>query len=476
MQLSDDEVIDIARNLWTRHRNELAGHDRIRRYLRGEAGRPSVPEGANSELKELARLSIKNVLVLVRDAFAQSLSVVGFGSPSSDDNAEAWQLWQEQKMDARQGEVHRAAVSYGTAYAIVTRRDGIRLRSPRQLFAVYADPHTDDWPGYALETWIDWSDKLPRRRGRLYDNQLIYPLDLGTVPTIENGEASGVARGVTGDPVTIPPLNAQVDGDPEQHGWPAPPVIRFVTSRDTEDFPVGEIAPLIEAQKALNAVNFDRLVVSRFGAFPQKYAIGWAPADNAELARASAARLMAFEDDNVHVGDFTQASVEPYNSILVEMLTHIALTAQVPVPSVTGSLTNVAAETVAMAEAPHQRKLAGQRESLGESWEQTIRTYAAMNDVDVPDDAECKWRETEARSFAQVVDGITKLAGAGVPIETLLPDVPGWTQQRVSAALAALQARPQAQQQPEIPSAAASGSDRRTAPPAAIPEPAQTGV
>ena len=52
-------------------------------------------------------------------------------------------------------------------------------------------------------------------------------------------------------------------------------------------------------------------------------------------------------------------------------------------------------------------------------------------DSETADDTEAEvvWRDTEPRSFAAVVDGVCKLAAAGVPIESLLPMIPGMTQQ-----------------------------------------------
>ena len=91
-----------------------------------------------------------------------------------------------------------------------------------------------------------------------------------------------------------------------------------------------------------------------------------------------------------------------------------------------------------MAEAPYQRKLKEKRESLGESHEQLIRHMAALQGTEVPDDVEVVWHDSEARSFGAVVDGITKLSAAGVPIDVLLDDVPGWTKQQVDAARVSL--------------------------------------
>ena len=44
-------------------------------------------------------------------------------------------------------------------------------RSPRQLIAVYADPQLDEWPLYALETWVDQSGGKRTRRGMFIDDQ-----------------------------------------------------------------------------------------------------------------------------------------------------------------------------------------------------------------------------------------------------------------------------------------------------------------
>lgn len=351
--LTPDEVVDVTRDLWKRHRDELPGHERVNDYVRGKRGVPEVPDGAGDELVDIAKMSVKNVLSLVRDAFAQSLAVTGLRSPDSDDDAQAWDLWQQFKLDARQAEIHRPCITFGSAYAIGLK-DEVRIRTPRQVFAVYADPHIDDWPVHALETWIDRSGKKPVRLGRLYDDEAFYPISLGS------GGLTNRSR--DGDAYSAGNVRAEQVGDPVAHGSAYCPVVRYVNARDAEELVVGEVEPLITQQRAINVVNFDRLVVSRFGAFPQKYAIGWAAPDSAALARASAARLMAFDDETVKVGDFAQASVEPYNSILEEMLAHVAMAAQIP-PSLLAPMANLSAEAIAMAEAPYQRKLDEKRES-----------------------------------------------------------------------------------------------------------------
>lgn len=428
--LTPAEVEETVRDLWSRFQAELPIHDDVYDYVRGRLGVPSVPEGSGDELQDLAKMAVKNVLPLVEDAFTQSMMVVGFRAESDETDADVWQKWQERRLDARQSAVHRSMVRYGTGYVIELPHE-THVRSPRQVFAVYEDPHVDEWPIYVIETWIDRSEGKPLRRANLYDDEMVYPVTLGSVHRETGSFRDGDARSVG---ITF----AYDPDDAYSHAAPHCPVVRFVNDYDAEDVIRGEIAPLLVKQRALNVVNFDRLVVSRYGAFPQKYVIGWDPSGSDELARASAARLMAFADDQIKVGDFAQASVEPYNAILEEMVRDIAMTAQIPPFVLTGDILNIAAEAAAMIEAPYQRKAALKREAAGESWEQYLRLVGTLHNIEVPDNAEVQWESTEARSFGAVVDGITKLTAAGVPIEELLQDIPGWTQQRVDAARAAI--------------------------------------
>lgn len=435
--LNRNEIAALIGDMWQLHLSERVWLDRIYEYVKGLRGRPVVPEGASDEVKDLARLSVKNVLALVRDSFSQNLSVVGYRNATAKENDPSWNLWQANRMDARQAEVHRPALTYGTAYVTVTSGDNgpvFRTRSPRQILAVYEDPTLDQWPQYALETWVAQKNAKPHRRGVLYDSTYMYHLDLGHISIGDaDTEQSRVTR----------PINVVEVTEVERHGAtfegePVCPVVRFISARDADDMIVGEIAPLILLQQAINNVNFDRLIVSRFGANPQRVITGWA-GSKSEVLKASAMRVWTFEDPDVKAQAFPAASIQPYNDVLEEMLQHVAMVAQISPSQVTGKMVNVSAEALAAAEANQQRKLAAKRESFGESWEQVLRLAAEMDGTN-PDaaaqtladaGAEVIWRDTEARSFAAVVDGVTKLAAAGIPIEQLLTIVPGMTQQQI---------------------------------------------
>lgn len=424
------DISDLVTRMMNLHLVELAKFDRIHDYLVGKLGRPEIPEDADAEVREIWKICVHNVLSLVHDAFTQNLSVVGYRSAQSTENAAGWDRWQNNRMDARQAEIYSSAVKYGVGYVVAD--GGVwRPRSPRQLLALYEDPQIDDWPQYALETWVDSTDAKPRRKGFLFDGELKYPLDLGQVAAPirdEDGTVRRAAFSMDGNSVGEPVRHGGVSG-----GKPVCPVVRYVNRRDAEDLVEGEIERLIPDQRVINEVNFDRLIVARFGAFPQKVITGWTDTKE-KLMSATARKTWTFDDDQVKAFTLAAASVDPYNGLIEKLGEHVAMRAQISPAYVTGKMVNLSAEALAAAEANQQRKLGAMRESHGESHEQLLGLEIERTGGRVDDSAEVAWKDTEARSFAAIVDGIYKLADAvskGLPIEPFLPLVPGLSQQMI---------------------------------------------
>ncbi|MEX5637412.1 phage portal protein [Parafrankia sp. FMc2] len=411
MPLSADDVVDRARELMGVRVRERPRLDRIHEYLRDDPDRrlSGLPPTVPADVHRLARFSRVNMLKFVVNARVQSMFVDGLRLPRQADNVDAWQVWQANRLDARQIGVHRAALAYGAAYVTVLpgRRGDesmpvLRGASPRQLTVAYS-PDDDDWPSYALEQ---------RRNGtwRLIDSEAVY-----TLADVDDDTD-----------------RFRLVGEPAVHGLDVCPVVRIRETDDLDDEVQGIVDPLTPLQDQINITTFGLLTAQHYQAFRQRWVIGWAaPTEEASL-KASASKLWSFEDPEVKVGEFGQVDLGGYINSREASIRHLATISQTPAHELLGQLVNLSAEALAAAEASHRRALAENQTVAGESWEQALALAGEIRGVEVPLDAEVRWRDTESRSLAQTADALGKIATMlGVPPAELWEMLPGVTQQQV---------------------------------------------
>lgn len=436
----DERLTDIARaaiwDAWKQRATSRIRLTKISDYAHGRGGIPELAPGASKELKDIASLSRLGMARTVLKTYLRGLTVTGFRSPTAADNDPVWGWWQAHRMDARQALAHRPALTYGVSYAslLPDDRTGDPARpafwNPLNAIVSYEAPD-DEFPESAVLM-------RPTREGRsmlFIDRETVTPVLLR-----KNGGAhqDGDIDGQRWE-------NLEVTGDSWAHGavydgQPVCPVVRFVDdAEDDERYGLGVVEPVIELNRAMNQVNFDRLVVSRFGAYDQKVIIGWST-EKQRLTEMSAAHISTIDrhPDDVRIESWQASALAPYSELIREMREQVALEAAIPLWAA-GNISNVSTDTAAMIEAAHQRELGIKRNSYGESWEQLLRLAVDMNGQTQPaDDAEMIWQATQVQTFAGVVDGITKLANipadaAGVPIEMMLDLIPGMSQQKIDA-------------------------------------------
>ncbi|OHV42197.1 hypothetical protein BBK14_11285 [Parafrankia soli] len=379
--------------------------DRIHDYLCDDPARrlPGLPEQAPAELHRLARISRVNMLKFVVSGRVQAMYVDGYREPRAADNVAAWDVWQRNRCDARQIGVHRAALAYGAAYVTVlpgTPVPVLRGVSPRRMTAAYGDD--DDWPKVALErTHSGW---------RLYDAEAVYLLEAG--------------KGSDG--------LAAVGSD--EHGAGVCPVVRMRETEDLDDEVVGVVEPLIPLQDQINITTFGLLVAQHYGAFRQRYIIGWMAEDEEAKLKASASKLWTFEDSpqEISVGEFGQTDLSGYIASREASLRHLATISQTPAHELLGELVNLSADALVAAEASHRRAVTENQTVMGEGWEQALALAGTLMGDEPDAAAEVRWRDTESRSMAQVADALGKMAQMlGVPPAELWEMLPGVSQQQV---------------------------------------------
>jgi hypothetical protein len=405
--LSAKQAVDLTAELVDVRGGEQPRLDRVHRYLSDEQPIPWLPAGAPNEVRQLAAMARVNVLKFVVSTQAQSLFVSGYRSMRGDEEP-VWDVWQRNGMDRRQVGVHRAALGYGAAYMTVLPGAPVPVMrgvSPRNLTAVYGDD--DLWPTYALEKRRTAAGEL----WRLFDDTHTYWLG--------SDRHGGPLQFISS----------------EEHGLGVVPVVRFVPEDDLDGAIIGEVEPLIALQDQINITTFGLLVAQHYGAFRQRWIIGWTAESENQLLRASAAKTWTFEDhpDEVRVGEFSQTDLAGYIDSREASLRHLATVSQTPVHELLGTLANLSAEALVAARHSADRKTGEREITFGESHEQALE-FAGLLIGAAPDPAaQVRWKDTTARSLAQVADALGKISTQlGVPPEALWEMIPGVDRQDVT--------------------------------------------
>lgn len=428
--LSAEEAVSTAthlrRTLDSERQHRL---NNIHDYLRNKVCNVYVPRSASQEYRKLVDQSRVPVLPLVVTEIAQNLFVEGYRPARQADNAQVWQIWQANRMDARQASVYRAALSYGYAYATALpgRPRGVRSSaastavirpySPRRMVAMYDDPANDEWPELALAVSSGMERGKKVARFRLYDDTSVY-------------ELVGSEDGGTPDLRSV-----------SEHGLGVCPVVRWLNEYgDVDDGSQGEVEQLIPLQDQLNNITFGLLMAVQYAAFKQKWVTGMEIQEDEngnpkEPFNVAVNRLLQAEDSDTKFGEFSETNLSGYLDSRDSSLRLVSSLAQIPphVLASSGAVANLSADALAAIEAGLQRKVADRKTSFGESTEQLLRLAGlAAGDRAAWEDTSSQvvWRDTESRSLAQVADALGKMAQMlAVPVEALWERIPGVTQQ-----------------------------------------------
>lgn len=394
------------------------------------------PPDAPASMKALARKAESNYLPLLVKTFGQVIKVDGYLSQSDEGAVEPWMWWQRNRMDSRQTGPTRAALKYGVSYATALpgtygRGDAgpaISLFSPREMTALYQDPEADEWPMLALGVDGD--------RVYLYDEEMRYNFGIEARPGFELVPPSGALDLATGARLTYI--------DAEAHETGVCPVVRY---RDRNllsgEESLGIVEPLLVINERITETTFQALVTNYFQAFKQRYLIGWVPKTERDELKSGAGTMWYLDKppSDVTIGELAEGKTDL--EIRNASIRDFAAIGQIPAQALgIDGISNISDATLAGLEAAKNREAAEITTSLGESHEQLLRlcAYIDGNETAANDYAsEVRWRDFEARSYAQTIDGLGKLVTMlGLDPAIALEDVPGMTEQRLIRAQASV--------------------------------------
>jgi len=192
------------------------------------------------------------------------------------------------------------------------------------------------------------------------------------------------------------------------------------------------VEPFFPLQDQVNITTFGLQVAQHYGAFRQRYVIGWLAETETQALRASAARLLNFEDSDITVGEFQQTELRGYIESREATIRHLATVSQTPVHELLGQFVNLSAEALEAARASHAAGVEENRIVAGESHEQLLNLAAEMIGADPDAAASVVWRDTRVRSLKEAAEALGALVEKlGVPPRELWHLIPGIPQHEV---------------------------------------------
>ena len=356
---------------------------------------------------------------LVVDASAERLRVDGFRFGDDASDADAWEIWQRNGLDAESDMAHVEAIKLGTSYALVGPDDDGKAAiqidaADRAIVAV--DPGQ---PRRRLAGLRYWADEWGVEHCGVF-------LPTETVWWRRESESApwAEAPGSGQNPLGVVPLVPLAN---------APTLSNRLGRSDIE-----RVIPL---QDAVNKLCGDMIVASEFAAFPQRWATGIEIPKNPETGQRMAAqflggadRVWAVESDTAKFGNFSVSDLGIYVKAIEMLIQHVAAQTRTPPHYLLGAMGSFpSGESLKATETGLVAKVRRKMLSFGEGWETAMRLAFAIEGQTAKAeliDAETIWANPESRIVGETVDAAVKLATIGVPRPALWEYI-GASQQQI---------------------------------------------
>ncbi len=438
-------------------------YEKLKRYREGEHDKPFVPPGVSQEYMQLRDYAQANMLNLIADAPLQRLRVEGYVSHAGDSEKDAafWKdSWQFNRMDARQKIINGDAYWYGRGIASVSARKGnkarprISVESPNQVH-IEMDPEDRFKPLYAVKVITDNSEQSPQHEGlHLVDGGRYQPHAMQRAWVYDDKSwCEYVRQGAAGMWEFV---------RRGRHTLGSVPFVPFDLNLDSEGTPHSMMLPLIPAQDAVNFTRFAGLLALQFSAYRQRMVTGYDPVrydatgqpiwkedkngvplfDKAgqkipeleDLGRMGVDRLLTFRHPDAKIWDVQESTMENYIKYFDSLVQDLFARGQVPPQYQLSNLHNLTGDALTGAESTLTSLVSHLQTQLADAYEQVLRLCYRARGEDIDDmSSEVTWGDGETRSFAQVVDAITKLISSGFPRQAAFNMIPGATPQKVSS-------------------------------------------
>jgi hypothetical protein len=401
-------------------------------YYSGNPPLPQGPKGPASVYLDFQRKARTNFLQMVVDASVHRLLAIGITDADGRSDDEAWRWWQQNRMDSRQKQIWRTALSQSESYAIVgphpkdPKRPLITPEHPREVIVEY-DPATGERIA-ALKAWYDDIEQVGKATVYLPDVVAKYQTAArwsGRRPLPWGPDNWGVRLDLDGEFMEV-----------EENPLGEVPVVPFVCAPELGELPQPDFAQGIDIQDRINLSMLNRMTAERYSAFRQKYVTGHKfqtitdPETGLPILdpisgqprieqpfRPDPGTLWASTGENVKFGEFSQTDLLGYLKTHQADILDLLILTHTPAYYYAGDLINVSADTVIALDTNHVAKISEYQTGFGESLEDMFGLAAkvAGSDRDFVS-SEVRWKDPRQLNPSVVADMATKIKSIGYPL------------------------------------------------------------
>ena len=394
------------RRLYTKLLQQQRRWKHFDRYYSGDHPVPWIAEQARSEFRRLLALTRSNYMGLVVDAQVERMILEGFRvGDSRDADAETWRIWRANNMDTDLDLGLLEATKAGSAFIMVGPNPDdpatpeMSIEHPTQVAVAVTPGHRRQLDA-GLKVWLD--DWTGDRIARLYLPDAVIPFR---------------ARGRLTDGIAPKWLR---DGEVEDNPLGEVPFWELPNNPALIGGGRSEIDDVTEIQDRINKTIADRLMTQDFGAFPQKWAVGFPEDQSVEVGRNRLVTSSVSKTDAAF-GQWESAPIDPYSAAKREDVKDIASRTRTPAQYLLGEMSNVNGETLKASESGLVAKVRQRVRPHSEGVEDAVRAARKLAGVaSAPRErVETIWRNPEFRTEGELVDSLVKMRTLGVPPEAL---------------------------------------------------------
>jgi len=381
------------------------GTAKLKRYHDGDFDLPWVYDDRVAvEYRAMLERSRSNFMRLVVSNAAERSRPIGLRFPDDLDSTdiESWDIWQRNDMDSWFATAVETALGQRRAYWSVWWGDGdesarITLEDPQQAIVEYA-PGDRRRRAAGLKLWVD--DWTGETFANLFLPDAIHRFRWGK-PDRGVGPEGWFER----SPAERNPLGVV-------------PLVPMVNRPGLDHFGVSDIEDALPVQDRINSTLFNRAVAEHLAAFRQKWATGIEiPEEDGvaiETYKAAIDKLWVSPDTGTRFGQFEATDLSNYHRTIEQDLEHLSIMTRTPRHVFMHQGQAPSGDAMKSDEAGLIAKVRGQWAGFTPAVREVLTLARRIDGLDTPMGSEIVWADPEFQTYAQLVDGTTKLVEARI--------------------------------------------------------------